>query len=186
MGLQPDIPRCRFFLLLLSTVSDAGAQIPPPQTTPVAPLTPEEAAPEILEARVRAASDSAPCTPGPEDELAIPGAPPPVCQRVELLITAGTISGQRIVVEEGRIPLASKTSGRYARGDRVYVDWNTGVDNLDAFYITDFIRTDGLQILLIAFLALCVILGGWRGRTLYGWRQQCEQRRMSPAGNAAT
>jgi uncharacterized membrane protein len=120
---------------------------------------------ETLEARVLSATPPQPCAPDLPLDVTGPGVPPNQCQQVELLITTGSLQGQRIVVEEGRLPIADKIGVRYARGDRVYVDWNRSPGQADTFYITDFIRTDSLQVLVIVFLILSVVLGGWRGLT---------------------
>lgn len=156
--------------LLFLTGPAVQAQTPPPEApvptaTDAAILPGQEMVQETLEARVLSATPPQPCAPDLPPDVSGPGAPPNQCQRVELLITAGSLAGQTIVVEEGRLPIASKAGVSYQRGDRVYLDWNHGPDQPDTFYITDFIRTDSLQVLVIVFLVLSVVLGGWRGLT---------------------
>jgi uncharacterized membrane protein len=85
------------------------------------------------------------------------------CQKIELLFTSGSLSGQTVSVEEGRVPVASRAGIVYRSGDRVVVDRNVTEGQPDAFYIVDFVRTDGLLMLAIAFVALALIFGRLRG-----------------------
>src|SRR5215204_6487559 len=93
-------------LVLLALAGPVAQAQTPPSDAPV-PTVPAEAIPpdqdmvqETLEARVVSATPPQPCVPEPS-EVTGPGVPPNQCQQIELLITAGSLAGQRIVVEEG-------------------------------------------------------------------------------------
>jgi uncharacterized membrane protein len=136
-----------------------------PQPAPTSTGTPTDPATETLEARVISATAPGPCdapTPGEEQSGAPIGSR---CQKVELLFTSGSLSGQTVTVEEGRVPVASRATIVYKEGDRVLVDRNITEGQPDVFYIVDHIRTDGLLILAIVFATLAIIFGGVRGVT---------------------
>jgi uncharacterized membrane protein len=135
-------------------------------------LAQQDSIQETLEARVLSAGEPRPCEPElgnaqepVADPTAQPGVEPQRCQRVELLITKGSIAGQRVVVDEGRLPVASRATSVYRAGDRVVVDWLRESGQPSAFYIIDFIRTDSMLILALVFVGLAVAFGGLRGIT---------------------
>ena len=136
------------------------AQTPDPTPTPTSQSA-DEPRQETLEARVLTATPPAPCT---ITDPTLSG-DQQLCQRVDLLITEGSIKGKRVIVEEGRLPVASRAGIYYKLGDRVLVDWVSIAGQPDSFYITDFIRTDGLLILASVFVVLAIIFGGLRGLT---------------------
>ncbi|MGA7733761.1 MAG: YibE/F family protein [Chloroflexia bacterium] len=144
-------------LLLTAVVPRAVAQTPDPISTPPPQLT-EEPRQETLEARVLTATPPNPCGGGIEASGF-----EQQCQRLELLVTEGSIKGQRIAIEEGQLPVANRAGIYYKPGDRVLVDWISGGDQGSAFYITDFIRTDGLLVLAAVYVVLAVIFGGLKG-----------------------
>lgn len=151
-------------LCLFLTAPSALAQTATPEAQGQTP--PERV--EVLEARVLSATQpgscGAPATPAPEETSPITS---DRCQEIELLVTKGSIQGQKVVVQEGRIPIANKAGVVYKAGDVVLVDWYNTPGEPEAFYITDFVRTDGLLILAVAFVVLAIILGGVRGLTSF-------------------
>lgn len=144
-----------------------------PQETPSAPGTSEQPFQETLEASVIEADPPGPCeseesTTGATDPGADPGSgagqeEPQRCQRVELLVTSGSLKGERVVVDEGRIPVASRSTIVYKAGDRVLVDYLHDTGEGAAFFITDFVRTGQLYVLALIFVGLAVAFGGLRG-----------------------
>jgi uncharacterized membrane protein len=165
----PALSRLLLFLLLcvglaVPALASAQSETPGPALPAVTPTaSARDQANETLEARVISATVPGPCTPAtPAEEQS--GAPVGTrCQRVDLLFTSGSLSGQSVTVEEGRVPVASRANVTYRAGDRVLVDRNINEGQPDAFYIVDFVRTDGLLMLAIAFAALAIIFGRLRG-----------------------
>lgn len=119
---------------------------------------------ETLEAEIIAAEAPHPC-PQNEDPLASPGTATDSCQRVEVLFTSGSLKGKKQIIDEGKVPVASKSTTSYKRGDKVLVDYVHGGSQPPSFFITDFIRTNQLYILALIFAALAIGFGGWRGFT---------------------
>lgn len=109
---------------------------------------------EILEARITAVLEEKKIVPlgGIDEQL---------YQKLELLITKGSLQGQSFAVESGTLPLSNLPT--YRAGDRVVVTLSTDEDGKQFFLITDFIRRDGLLWLLIVFVAVAVLVGRWQG-----------------------
>lgn len=82
-------------------------------------------------------------------------------QRLEILITKGSIKGETIDVEIGGFAIAQVNT--YEVGDRVYISYSKDLEGNDVFYITDYIRTGGLLILFIIFAIAAVIVGSKKG-----------------------
>jgi len=106
-----------------------------------------------------------PCPDELQDPTLSPGAEADNCQRVELLFTSGSLKGKKTVVDEGKIPVASKATTVYKRGDRVIVDYLHGGTQPPSFFIIDFVRTNQIYVLALIFVALAIGFGGWRGFT---------------------
>ncbi len=163
--------KCLLVLALLSilisivdvaTAPTAHAQTPVFTQAPPAQSS-DEPRQETLEARVLTASPPTPCQQGSEDSETSLSGVVQKCQNLELLVTDGSIKGQRIQIDQGQIPVAGNVDIAYKPGDRVYVDWISGGGQPSEFYVTDFIRTDGLLILAALFVILAIIFGGLRG-----------------------
>lgn len=82
-------------------------------------------------------------------------------QKLELIVTKGSLQGQKIVVENGNLP-ASNVS-KYRIGDNVIVMHNKDFQNNDVFYITDFIRREVLFFLFLIFITCTIAIAKWRG-----------------------
>jgi uncharacterized membrane protein len=146
----------------------AQTPLPAPTTEPgIEQVAPGEVpAEETLEAQVLQASPVQPCadqgvtTNGSSADLE-----PQRCQKVEVLITKGSLKGKKVIIDEGRLPVASKADVTYQPGDKVLVDYLHGAGQPAQFFITDFIRTPEMLVLALVFMAVAVIFGGFRGFT---------------------
>ena len=84
-------------------------------------------------------------------------------QQLELLITKGSLQTKKIIIENGNIPLANLQ--KYQVGDRVMVNYEKDFQDIDYFYITDYIRRGSLLWLFIIFTVLVATIAKWRGIT---------------------
>lgn len=82
-------------------------------------------------------------------------------QKLEILVTKGTLKDRKIIVEAGDLPVVSQP--KYKKGDKVLVSFSKDFAGNDMFYISDFVRRDSLTVLFFIFIALVVLVGGWRG-----------------------
>jgi uncharacterized membrane protein len=88
-------------------------------------------------------------------------------QRLLLRVEDGSLAGQDIVVEEGTINIVSEDR-LFDPGDRVYVE-RMGGPSGDLFYISDFVRTRPLLLIVVVFVALVLVVGRSKGlRSLVG------------------
>ncbi|NTU73324.1 YibE/F family protein, partial [Candidatus Roizmanbacteria bacterium] len=81
-------------------------------------------------------------------------------QTLELLITRGSIKGQKITLENGDVAVSN--SVRYIVGDEVIVNYSKGTNGRGT-YITDYIRRLPIYILSVVFVGLVVLIGRWKG-----------------------
>ncbi|MDP4009963.1 MAG: YibE/F family protein [Candidatus Shapirobacteria bacterium] len=95
-----------------------------------------------------------------EKEVEIMGSKQPF-QRLEILITKGSLKDQKLIIENGNLPLANVV--KYKTNDRVNINREQGLDGNDIFDITDFIRRDSLLLLFIIFVVVTIVVGKWRG-----------------------
>ncbi len=84
-------------------------------------------------------------------------------QKLELLVTKGSLKDKKIVVENGNIPVAN--SLKYEVGDKVMVSFSKDFEGHDSFFITDYIRRDSLVWLFVIFVIIAVTIGHWQGIT---------------------
>ena len=82
-------------------------------------------------------------------------------QKLELLVTKGSIKDKKIVIENGNIPVANNL--KYKVDDRVIVTFSKDFEGTDYFYITDHIRRDSLLWLFLIFVMSAVVIAKWRG-----------------------
>lgn len=82
-------------------------------------------------------------------------------QKLELLVTKGSIKDKKIVIENGNIPVANNL--KYQVNDKVTVTFIKDFEGNDNFYITDYIRRDSLVWLFIIFVVLSVVIAKLRG-----------------------
>lgn len=84
-------------------------------------------------------------------------------QKLELLITKGSLKDKKIIIENGKLPMANISE--YEVNDKVIVTFIKDFEGNDNFYITDYIRHGSLIWLLLIFIAFTVIVAKWRGIT---------------------
>ena len=84
-------------------------------------------------------------------------------QKMELLVTKGSLRDKKITVESGS--WATANSVEYRVGDRVVVYASKDFEGNDLFYIADFIRRGSLFWLFVIFVVLAAVVARWRGIT---------------------
>ena len=82
-------------------------------------------------------------------------------QKLELLITKGSLKDKNIEIENGNLSLANNL--KYKVNDKVIVTFGKDFEGNDYFYITDYIRRDSLFLLFIIFVFVAVVIAKWRG-----------------------
>ena len=82
-------------------------------------------------------------------------------QKLELLVTKGSLKDTEIFIESGNIPFSNLP--KYKTGDRVIVSYSKDLEGNDTFYITDYIRRSSLLWLFIIFASITIIIGKLRG-----------------------
>lgn len=95
------------------------------------------------------------------DPLQAGGPAKQLYQKLELIVTKGSVKDQKIIVENGNLPMANII--RFQTGDKVVVSKNKDLQGNDLFYITDQIRRAPLLWLFIIFAALTILIGRKRG-----------------------
>jgi len=84
-------------------------------------------------------------------------------QKLELLVTKGSLQDKKIIIESGNIPIANLQ--KYEVGNKVIVSYSENFEGNDVFYITDYVRRSSLLWLFIIFVVLVAIVAKWRGIT---------------------
>lgn len=82
-------------------------------------------------------------------------------QKLELLVTRGSLIDKKIIVENGNMPLAKEQ--KYYLNDKVVISINQTIDGKTNYFISDYVRRDSLIILFFIFIATTVIVGRIRG-----------------------
>ena len=82
-------------------------------------------------------------------------------QKLECLVTKGSLKDKQIVIESGNIPLANLQ--KYQVGDNLVVSYTKDQNGNNKFYITDYIRRKPLFWLFLIFIVLTVGVAKWRG-----------------------
>ncbi len=84
-------------------------------------------------------------------------------QRLELVVTSSERKGQKILVENGKVPIINHIE--YKSGDKVSVSITKNPDGKEAYFITDYVRRNSLYLLIVIFFILTIIVGRLRGVT---------------------
>jgi len=84
-------------------------------------------------------------------------------QKLELLITKGSLKDEKIIIESGTIPIANQR--KYQAGAKVLVSYSKDFEGNDYLYITDYVRRGSLLWLFIIFVVLVAVVARWRGLT---------------------
>jgi uncharacterized membrane protein len=96
-----------------------------------------------------------------KETVSADGGKPQLYQKLEVLVTKGSLKDSEITVENGNVP--SVNTPKYKIGDGVIVSYSRDLEGKDVFYITDFIRRGPLLWLFLIFVILTVAIAGWRG-----------------------
>lgn len=84
-------------------------------------------------------------------------------QRLECLVTKGSLKDKKIIIESGDIPMANLP--KYQVGDRVIVSYSQDFEGNDIFYIADYIRREPLFWLFVIFIVLVSAVAQGQGLT---------------------
>ncbi len=82
-------------------------------------------------------------------------------QKLEVVVTKGSLKDEKIEIENGNLPAANNP--KFKVGDEVIVNRNRGIEGTEFFYISDFVRRGPLLWLVVIFAALVVAIGRWKG-----------------------
>jgi len=96
-----------------------------------------------------------------EKKLEVEGQPPSQYQKLEVLVTEGSLKDKTVNIEVGDIAVVNQQ--KYQPNEEVVITYTKGMDNEDVFYITDYVRHKSLIWLFVIFVILTVIVGKWRG-----------------------
>ena len=84
-------------------------------------------------------------------------------QKLECLVTKGSLKNEKIIIENGNIPIANLQ--KYKVGDKIMVNFSKTFAGKDFFYITDYIRRGSLFWLFALFVILTLVIVKWQGIT---------------------
>jgi uncharacterized membrane protein len=82
-------------------------------------------------------------------------------QKLEAVVTSGSLKGKKIVLENGHLPMSNIE--HYKKGDGLLVVYTKDMNGENLFYITDFIRRNALFWLLFIFVVLTLLVARWQG-----------------------
>lgn len=82
-------------------------------------------------------------------------------QRLEVLVTKGSLKDKTVIVEIGILPMVNQP--RYQEGNEIILSYGQDFEGNDVFYIVDFVRRKPLFWLFLIFALLAVVIGKWRG-----------------------
>jgi len=82
-------------------------------------------------------------------------------QKLKIFVMTGSLKGQEIIAENGTTSLAN--INLYKKGDKVAISYTKNLEGEDVFFISDYVRTDGLLILLIIFILISILVATKKG-----------------------
>lgn len=82
-------------------------------------------------------------------------------QKLEILITKGSLKDKKITVESGNLPMTNLP--KYKVGDELVINYGKDFEGNDSFYITDYVRRSALLLLFVIFVIVAVAIGRWQG-----------------------
>jgi len=82
-------------------------------------------------------------------------------QKLELLVTKGSLKDKKIITESGGMPTVNLQ--RYKVGDRLVMSLSSDLEGNDVFYISDYVRRNSLLRLFLIFVVLAIVVGKWWG-----------------------
>ncbi len=84
-------------------------------------------------------------------------------QKLELLVTKGSLKGKTIMIESGSLLMSNLP--KYKVGDGLVVSYSKDFEGNDLFLITDYLRRNSLFWLFAIFLVIALLVGRWQGAT---------------------
>lgn len=82
-------------------------------------------------------------------------------QKLEIVFEDDNKKNEKIVIENGNQPMSNIV--KYNVNDKVLVSSFLDLEGKEIFFITDFIRRDGLIPLLVIFVVLTILVAKWKG-----------------------
>jgi uncharacterized membrane protein len=99
-----------------------------------------------------------------EKHITPPGAEAPqLYQKLEILVTRGSLKDKKIIIENGNLPLSNVLT--YHVGDELVIHYSKDIQGDDLLYITDYVRRNSLFWLLLIFVIMVAIIGQLQGIT---------------------
>jgi uncharacterized membrane protein len=90
------------------------------------------------------------------------GVPAQIIQELEVRVTKGELAGTTALVEQGSVSVGSD-SDPYDEGDQVLLYTSELPDGTRTFSIQDYVRRDGLLLLVTLFVIAVLLTGRWQG-----------------------
>lgn len=88
---------------------------------------------------------------------------PQLCQKLQILITKGSLKNKKITIESGNLPMSNLQ--KYKVGDELVISYSKSFEGNDTFYITDYVRRSALLWLFVIFVIVAVVICRWQGMT---------------------
>lgn len=82
-------------------------------------------------------------------------------QKLELVVTKGSLKDKKIVVQSGNLPIANLQ--KYKVGDKLVINVSENIEGNAVFYISDYVRRTSLLWLFLIFVVLAITVGKWWG-----------------------
>jgi len=86
---------------------------------------------------------------------------PQLYQKLEILVTKGSLRNKKITVENGNLPMSNLQ--KYKVDDELVISYSKDPSGNNSFYITDHIRRRPLFWLFVIFVVMAVAIGRWQG-----------------------
>jgi len=96
-----------------------------------------------------------------KEDVAVQGMQKGLYQELGVVITRGSVKGQRIALKVEGLALIGK--GKYQVGDQVLVSLSHDLEGNEVYNLADFVRRKYLLWLFLIFVVLVVAIGRWRG-----------------------
>lgn len=139
------------FFLVNSSFAQSNSEDLQPKEQKVAQL-PEE----ILQGKVTAVLEEKEIIPTGSDKSQL-------YQKLEILITKGSLKDKKIIVENGDIALNNLQ--KHKTGDQLMITYTKDFEGEDLYYISDYVRVSPLIWLFAIFVILAVLVGRLKGFT---------------------
>ena len=82
-------------------------------------------------------------------------------QKLEILVTKGSLEDTKIQIETGKMPTANQPV--YQKGNELLISYSKNLNGNDIYFINDFIRKKPIFWLAVIFTVLVLAVAHWRG-----------------------